>query len=51
VQTSDHQMKLSFIFESLLKTLDHHTLSGQSKLFMVISVIQVWGKLSKVGKH
>jgi len=29
--------------------IDHLTLSGENKNFMVISVIQVWGKLPKRG--
>jgi len=29
--------------------IDHLTLNGENKHFMVISVIQVWGKLPKRG--
>jgi len=32
-----------------LKTVDHHTLSAENKIFLVMSVIQVWGKTLKDG--
>jgi len=34
---------------ALLKTVDHHTLSAENKIFLVMSVIQVWGKTLKDG--